>query len=298
METSVMQVIGNEERILRELREAIPIMMSSWEPVDPYSVHQWCQVFDIRNDRYVRRREIPGAMLHSWTMPGYRETYPEGDVVDPLRASARALSSRGYVGTMAVRLQQSYRAVINYGDRLRRRARIESISPLKDTTVGKGYFVTEASDTLSEHGVVGSTKLTLFVFKPNAQQKQTSGSLSAEAHCAPTLTQDLTTRFIVAASMATRDFEDVHLDPDSARSKGGENVYVNIMTTLSLIQKATEAAVGEGNRIQSVDVSLLSPAYPGDMIEFYVTAEAPNRALIQAQLSNHMHAKATVQFSN
>lgn len=289
---------ADEGALIESLLAKDAVTMSAWEPVDRYSVRQWCQVFGIDNERYLDH--APASMLHSWTMPGFAGKYPEGDVIDPLRAAANALAGLGYIGTMAVRLQQEYDRAVQYGDRLYRTAHIESISPRKATSVGDGYFVTETSDVYSDHDRVGTTKLSLFVFRPHSKTELDQDSVDPiPAHDKePIVKLSLATRFIVAAAAATRDFEDVHIDPESARAKGGANVYMNIMTTLGLVQKSAEEKFGNGIDIKMIDAHLLAPAYPGEQMQILVQQQTPKRASVDVFLRDRQHAKASLTLDN
>ncbi len=284
-----------EDTIIEQLLDGPPVSLSAWDPVDRFSVRNWCQVLGISNPRY-RRDNVPTGMLHCWTMPGYDSAYPEGNVVDPLRQAATLLSGIGYTGTMAVRITQDYGRPIQFGERLRRNARIVKCSSLKETTVGSGYFVTERSEISSDRGYIGTTELVLFVFRPKPVTAAQHISAPAVSQTTPALRFPITPRFVVAASTATRDFEDVHLDKERARQKGGRDIFLNIMTTVGLVQRAVEEVLGNDTMLETIDVQLQTPAIPGDTLCLHVESKKNGTAVVRAALTKSLHATAVVTY--
>ena len=53
----------------------------------------------------------------------------------------------------------------------------------------------------------------------------------------PELVIDVTPTFVVASAIATRDFQDVHHDRDQAVARGGQDIFINILTTTGLVQR-------------------------------------------------------------
>ncbi len=284
-----------DNTIIEQLLGGPPVSMSAWEPVDRFSVRNWCQVLGISNAQD-RLLGVPAGMLHCWTMPGYDGTYPEGNVVDPLRQAVTLLSNVGYAGTMAVRLTQNYGRQIRFGERLRRNAQIVSCSALKQTTVGKGYFVIERSEISSNRGDIGTTELVLFIFRPKPITGAAGISARTLSQNPPVLKFPITPRFVVASATATRDFEDVHLDKECAQRKGGQDVFLNIMTTVGLVQRAVEETFGNDTMLKKIDVQLHAPAVPGDTLSFYVETKTDGTAVIDVALMKSLHATAVVTY--
>lgn len=74
----------------------------------------------------------------------------------------------------------------------------------------------------------------------------------------------LTRSFIVAAAIASRDYQDVHHDPELAREKGSKDIFMNILTTNGLIGRYVTDWAGPDAIIKKVAIRLGAPNYPGD----------------------------------
>lgn len=294
-----MKTVINLQDLQEELVSRPALALSSWDSVNETMVRHWCDVIGIDDRPYLARKCAPEAMLHSWTMPGYSGVFPGGKTVDLLREAATEFGRHGFRGNFAVQLQQTYHRSLKFGEQLRRIVRLESISPQKSTAAGNGHFITELGEVFSDDEKVGSTRLTLLAFSPSQQlSKPDEGQLDVQVNAeAKTLFSiPLNTRFIVAASIATRDFEDVHTDPERARDKGGRHVYVNIMTTLGLVQRAAEQLLGHRSTITEIDLRLLSPAYSGDTMTFSGQKTGTNQADVVVELQTNTHAAARLAF--
>ena len=76
---------------------------------------------------------------------------------------------------------------------------------------------------------------------------------------------DVTPTFVVASALATRDFYDVHHDRDRAVAQGAGDIFVNILTTIGLVQRyvcdwAPDAVVG------AISIRLGVPCHAGDTL--------------------------------
>jgi acyl dehydratase len=80
----------------------------------------------------------------------------------------------------------------------------------------------------------------------------------------PTLTVALTRTLIVATAVASRDYQEVHHDPDLARERGSKDIIMNILTTNGFVGRFVTDWSGPDSIIRSVKVRLGVPNYPGD----------------------------------
>jgi acyl dehydratase len=80
----------------------------------------------------------------------------------------------------------------------------------------------------------------------------------------PPLRIDITTKLIVGAALASRDYQDVHHDKDAALALGSPDIFMNILTTNGLVGRYVTDWAGSGARLQKVDIRLGVPNYPGD----------------------------------
>lgn len=78
---------------------------------------------------------------------------------------------------------------------------------------------------------------------------------------------DVTTRLVVTAAIATRDFQNVHHDRDAATGAGSKDVFLNILTSQGLVQRYVNEQLGDV-LVCSMAVRLGAPAYPGDTMAF------------------------------
>ena len=80
----------------------------------------------------------------------------------------------------------------------------------------------------------------------------------------PDLRLPLTTTLIVAAALATRDFQDVHHDRTAAQAKGVPDIFMNILTTTGLVQRYVTDWAGPDAVVRAVSIRLGRPNFPGD----------------------------------
>jgi hypothetical protein len=93
--------------------------------------------------------------------------------------------------------------------------------------------------------------------------------MTAEAGLAlPELVIDVTPTFVVASAIATRDFQDVHHDKDRAVQRGGQDIFVNILTTTGLVQRYVTDWAGPQALVRKVAIRLGVPCYAGDTLTF------------------------------
>ncbi len=80
----------------------------------------------------------------------------------------------------------------------------------------------------------------------------------------PQLEVELNRSLIVAGAIATRDYQDVHHDPDLARQRGAPDIFMNILTTNGLVGRFVTDWSGPCGLIESIAIRLGAPNYPGD----------------------------------
>ena len=84
----------------------------------------------------------------------------------------------------------------------------------------------------------------------------------------PELTVDVTPTFVISTALATRDFQDVHHDRDKAVARGGQDIFVNILTSTGLVQRFVTDWAGPRALIRKVAIRLGVPCYAGDTLTF------------------------------
>ena len=78
------------------------------------------------------------------------------------------------------------------------------------------------------------------------------------------LTVPLTRTLIVATAIASRDYQDVHHDPDLARARGARDIFMNILTSNALVERYVRAWAGPACVVERIRIRLGVPNHPGD----------------------------------
>ena len=80
----------------------------------------------------------------------------------------------------------------------------------------------------------------------------------------PPLDVPLTRSLIVAGAIASRDYQDVHHDPELARERGSRDIFMNILTTNGFVGRFVTDWAGPAAVVRNVAIRLGAPNYPGD----------------------------------
>jgi uncharacterized protein len=76
---------------------------------------------------------------------------------------------------------------------------------------------------------------------------------------------DVTPTFVVASALATRDFYAVHHDRDRAQAQGAKDIFVNILTTIGLVQRYVCAWAPDAV-VRAISIRLGAPCHAGDTL--------------------------------
>jgi len=95
----------------------------------------------------------------------------------------------------------------------------------------------------------------------------------------PPLEIPITRTLIVAGAIASRDYQDVHHDPEAARTKGSPDVFMNILTTNGLVGRYITDHFGPTAVLRKVAIRLGAPNYPGDTMVLSGTVEEVDGAI-------------------
>jgi acyl dehydratase len=151
------------------------------DPVNTPMIRHWVDALDDQNPIYLddelaaqtRHGGIvaPPAMLQAWTMPRPKiEGIAErggapGEI--PSDNPIPVLDEAGYVGTLATNSELEFVRYLKPGDHLHVHTEVESISTLKTTSLGKGYFLTWITTFTSNDEIVGRQLFRIFKFDPS-----------------------------------------------------------------------------------------------------------------------------------
>ncbi|MFF7262971.1 MaoC family dehydratase [Streptomyces sp. NPDC008159] len=89
----------------------------------------------------------------------------------------------------------------------------------------------------------------------------------------PPLRIPITRTLVVAGAIASRDYQDVHHDPELARRRGSPDVFMNILTTNGLVGRYVTDCFGPCAVLRRVAIRLGAPNYPGDTMVLSGTVE-------------------------
>ncbi|GGW20854.1 MaoC/PaaZ C-terminal domain-containing protein [Streptomyces capoamus] len=114
----------------------------------------------------------------------------------------------------------------------------------------------------------------------------------------PPLRIPVTRTLIVAGALASRDFQDVHHDPELARRKGAPDIFMNILTTNGLVGRYVTDHFGPAAVLRKVAIRLGAPNHPGDTMLLTGTVEevAGDTAVVRVVGANGLgtHVTGTV----
>ncbi|MFF2997504.1 MaoC family dehydratase [Streptomyces sp. NPDC057950] len=116
----------------------------------------------------------------------------------------------------------------------------------------------------------------------------------------PPLEIEVTRTLIVAGAIASRDYQDVHHDPELARRKGSPDIFMNILTTNGLVGRYITDHFGPRAVLRKVAIRLGAPNYPGDTMVLTGTVEevsgdtATVRVVGANGIGRHVTATVTV----
>jgi acyl dehydratase len=114
----------------------------------------------------------------------------------------------------------------------------------------------------------------------------------------PELSIDLTPTVVVSTALATMDFTSVHHDVEGARAQGSKDIFLNILTTMGLVERYVTDWAGPGAIIRRINVKLGVPAYAGDRLSFngtIVAREAREFTVeVRGKVSLGDHATGTI----
>lgn len=153
------------------------------DPVNAAMIRHWCDAVEDANPVYTdpafAERSVHGAlvapptMLQAWTMPGLRLADPGPPTVGAVREILRLLDAAGFTSVVATNCRQEYRRYLRTGDLLSVATTVESVSELKQTSLGAGHFVNQLMVYRDQQGEeVGRMAFRLLKFRPPARPEE------------------------------------------------------------------------------------------------------------------------------
>jgi acyl dehydratase len=152
------------------------------DPVNVPMIRHWVVAMDDQNPAYLDEEAAaktrfggivaPPAMLQAWTMPSPKIEGIAERGGSPVEISVDnpipVLDEAGYVGTLATNSELEFERYLRPGDHLHTTTEVESISNLKTTSLGRGYFVTWVTTyRAADDEIVGRQLFRIFKFDPS-----------------------------------------------------------------------------------------------------------------------------------
>jgi len=105
---------------------------------------------------------------------------------------------------------------------------------------------------------------------------------------------ELTPTFVISTALATRDFTAVHHDPAVARAQGAPEIFLNILTTIGLVQRYVLERLA-GARLAGIALRLGAPAYAGETLTMTGRVVDEHTVEVRGAVSLGDHVVATVR---
>jgi uncharacterized OB-fold protein/acyl dehydratase len=105
---------------------------------------------------------------------------------------------------------------------------------------------------------------------------------------------ELTPTFVISTALATRDFTPVHHDTALARAQGSQEIFLNILTTMGLVQRYALERM-PGAEPAAIAVRLGVPAYAGDTLTMTGRVVDERTVEVRGAVSLGDHVVATVR---
>ena len=264
------------------------------DPVNVPMIRHWVDALDDQNPIYLDEAAAqaaghagivaPPAMLQTWGMqrPKIEGIAERGGSAQETKGESpiTALAAEGFSGTLATNSELEFDRYLRPGDLLTSGGILESISELKTTGLGRGYFVTWVTEYRDQTGAsVGRQRFRVFKFAPGAKDPKGDGAKKSSGAAGsakveptgeelPAFDLKVTSTVIVAGAIASRDFMPVHHDADFARAQGAPDLFMNILTTNGYVGRFVTDWAGPKARLNKIAIRLGGPAVPGQVMRF------------------------------
>jgi uncharacterized OB-fold protein len=152
-----------------------------------------------------------------------------------------------------------------------------------DLRVGMPLELTwlDSHAALVEGATDASGPVSLPQFRPARQPRRESTLAAADVTGddeLPLCPVPVTTTLVAGGALMTRDWFDAHHDRDMALQRGSRDVFMNIHTTLGLVQRYVSDWAGPEAQWRAIRVRLGAPNYPGDTMTLRGSVEAADNA--------------------
>jgi hypothetical protein len=274
---------------------------NSYNAVSRVQIWQWCSAMGDKNPLYldpvyqscvgVDGAIAPPSTMQMWTMRDVNMAYAPGSTDAPPYEVFDSLAERGFPDNVAVSYDINFHRYLKEGDRPHHYTTVISISALKTTALGQGYFVTERVEYLDHtEDCFAEALITYFQYKADSSPEDATAHSDTSTTAAramasdtpepdfkaldfnelksgqalPELTIPITHKLIIGGALASQDFIDVHHNAPAARAAAMPDIFMNILTTCGLCGRYLSDWAGPTSRLKNLSFRLLAPNVPGD----------------------------------
>jgi len=145
----------------------------AWDAVNEAMIRHWCEAIGDENPIHIDPTfaaatmlgtiMAPPSMLRAWLLPGYGGHRPPGSAQADATAVRSLFAEGGFGGVIGVGAHEEYGRYLRPGERLSFSSLLESVSALKQTRQGAGYFYTIRMDVFDHRdepvGLIRSNEL-------------------------------------------------------------------------------------------------------------------------------------------
>jgi len=209
----------------------------------------------------------PGGMFQTWVFPtpwrpgGRPEHGPVYALEVPMPGET----------LINVTTDTTFHAPMRVGDLLTYTDTISSISPLKRTAVGEGYFVTTTTVCRNQDGTDLATNINVvYRYDTVPPSDDTSApqisrpAADADVERIPEISLPITLSKLVMNAAATRDYFPGHHDRDYAQGQGVRDAYHNTMYLQGFVDRAGYEWAGPDAWLVRRQLRMVVPACRGD----------------------------------
>lgn len=117
----------------------------------------------------------------------------------------------------------------------------------------------------------------------------------------PEVAIPITRTMIVATAIASRDYQDVHHDPELAKERGSKDIFMNILTSNGLVERYVADWAGPAAVVKRIRIRLGAPNHPGDTMVMTGSVESVAGDLVtvavtgQNSLGPHVSGTVTIR---
>lgn len=271
----------------------------SFNCVNRAQIWQWCSAMGDLNPLYldpayqasvgIEGPVAPPAMMQMWGMRDVNMQYAPGSTSKRPYPVIDYLSENGFPGNVGISYDIHFHRLLREGDRVSQYKSVASISDLKQTALGEGYFFTDRVEYLDQDGALFAEAFISFLqYNPRQQDQISNEAADKSANpisdvprwrsdfvdvCAdqlepgqplPELVIPITHKLIVSGAAASQDYEDGHHNAPAAKAAAMPDIFMNILTTCGLSGRYLTDWAGPGSRLKKINFKLMAPNVPGD----------------------------------